>query len=227
MQVRTRHTPYFGVARLLLAPGEVVLAEPGRLVATSYGVAADTRAQGGFLKSLTRAALGAEGPAVALYTAPAQGGWVDLAPSLPGDLHVLELDGASGWCVTKGAWLAAPTTVQFDPEWAALTQLFGGDNGFLTHVVGQGPLVLSVCGALEVLTLKAGELITVDPGHVLAYSDSVQVRLRAAAHQGPQSVRTGEGLVFDFAGPGEVLAQARSPRGMAAWLRATATVSRG
>ncbi|GAA2789701.1 TIGR00266 family protein [Crossiella cryophila] len=227
VQVRTRHTPYFGVARLLLAPGEVVLAEPGRMVATSYGMAIDARAQGGFLKSLTRAALGTEGPAVALYTAPAQGGWVDLAPSLPGDLHVLELDGKTGWCLSRTAWLAAPATVQFDPEWPGLQALFGGEGGFLTHVLGQGPLVLAACGALDVVTLKAGELVTMDPGHVLAYADTVQVRLRAATHNGSQSIRTGEGLVFDFAGPGEVLAQSRDPRGLASWLRAAATVSRG
>ena len=46
MQVRTRHTPAFGVARLLLAPGEAVQADYASLIATSYGVIVDVRPRG-------------------------------------------------------------------------------------------------------------------------------------------------------------------------------------
>src|SRR5690606_22820623 len=91
VQVRTRHTPSFGVARLVLAPGEPVQVESGAMLASSYGVTVEARAQGGFLKSLARAALGGESFFVSTYTAPQQGGWVDVAPNLPGDLNVLEL----------------------------------------------------------------------------------------------------------------------------------------
>jgi uncharacterized protein (AIM24 family) len=39
----------------------------------------------------------------------------------------------------------------------------------------------------------------------------VQSRLRAASQQVNQSMRTGEGLLLDFAGPGQVLTQTRKP----------------
>jgi uncharacterized protein (AIM24 family) len=35
-----------------------------------------------------------------------------------------------------------------------------------------------------------------------------------------QSLKSGEGLVFDFAGPGRVLTQTRNPRGLVSWLQA-------
>jgi uncharacterized protein (AIM24 family) len=205
LQVRTRHTPAFGVARLVLASTEPVLVEPASVLATSYGVGFDA-------KSL-------RGRGVALCTAGPEGGWVDVAPPLPGDLHVLELEGAIGWCVAKQSWLAASSTVNMDPAAPPLRALLGGDNGFLNYVHGQGPVVLACYGTLDVVTLEAGELVTLDSGHVVGFADTVQCRLRAQSQEGSQSVRTGHGLVFDFAGPGLVLTQTRSPRGLVSWLR--------
>ena len=48
------------------------------------------------------------------------------------------------------------------------------------------------------------------------------VRLRAVSQSMPQSVRSGEGLLLDFAGPGQLLTQTRNPRTFANWLTATA-----
>ncbi|MCA1186397.1 MULTISPECIES: TIGR00266 family protein [unclassified Saccharopolyspora] len=212
MQVRNRHTPSFGVSRLLLAPGEPVRIASGALLATSYGVAVEVRG-GGLLKSLAKG----RSAAVTTCTAGQQGGWVDVAPALPGDLHVLEPDG-QGWCVTGSAWLASASGVRFDEQWAGFKNLFGGERGFLGHVSGQGPVVLACCGALDVMTLQPGEFLTVSPGHVVAYGDAVQTRLRQLGQGVAQSLKTGEGLVFDFAGPGQVLVQTRDPRSMVGWL---------
>ncbi len=211
MQVRTRHTPAFGVARLLLAPGEAVQADYAAMLATSYGVVVDAKPRTGSRGRSVRA----------VFTAPAEGGWVDVAPALPGDVYTLELDGMSGWCVTRGCWLAAPSTVRTDPQWAGFRNLFGAETGFVEHVSGAGALVLAACGSLDVVTLDQGELITVDPAYLLDYSELTQSRLRAVSQSVPQSVRTGEGLLLDFAGPGQLLIQTRDPRAMAALLAAS------
>ncbi|MGH3761995.1 AIM24 family protein [Actinophytocola sp.] len=207
MQVRTRHTPAFGVARLLLAPGEAVQADYAAMLATSYGVVV-TPARSGSRGKVRRA----------VFTAPAEGGWVDVAPALPGDVHTLELDGMAGWCVARGSWLAAAATVRAEAQWQGFRGLFGADVGFLEHVSGGGAMVLACCGSLDVVPLEAGELVTVDPSYLLAYSELTQCRLRATSPQLPQSVRTGEGLLLDFAGPGQLLVQTRNARAMAAWL---------
>jgi uncharacterized protein (TIGR00266 family) len=211
VQVRTRHTPAFAVARVLMAPGEAVQADYASMIATSYGVVVDARARSG-----------ARGRSVrAVFTAPAEGGWVDVAPALPGDVYTLELDGMSGWCVSRGCWLAAPATVRTDPQWQGFRNLFGAETGFVEHVSGVGALVLATCGSLDVVTLEPGELITVDPAYLLAYSEQTQSRLRAVSQSMPQSVRTGEGLLLDFAGPGQLLIQTRNARAMAALLAAS------
>lgn len=219
VQVRTRHTPSYGVGRLVLAPAEPVLVESGSMLATSYGVTVEARAQGGFLRSLARAALGGEPFPVATCTAPQQGGWVDVAPRLPGDLNVLELDGRVGWCVTKGSWLAAASAVQLDVQWDGFRSLFGGEGGFLAHLSGRGSAIVSCYGALDVVNLQPGEYVTIHAGHVVAYSDTAQSRLRQSQQGAAQSLKSGEGLVFDFAGPGQVLTQTRNPLALVSWLK--------
>lgn len=204
MQVKTRRTPSFGVARVILAPGEAVQAAGDSMIASSFGITEVPAARGGARGQ------GKSGPSV--FTAPAKGGWIDLAAEGPGDVYPLEFTGRSGWCVAKQAVLARPSTVRADTGWQALQTLFGGDAGFLEHYSGTGPLVLAGAGPVDQLNLEPGELITVRPGFLLAYPDAQQVRLRAVDPSGPQSIRTGEGLVLDFAGPGTILVQVRKSR---------------
>ncbi|WP_409184702.1 AIM24 family protein [Amycolatopsis sp. VS8301801F10] len=199
MRVHTRHTPGFGVARVLLAPGEAVQAAAESLLASSFNVAETNQSRG--RKS---------GPSV--FTAPAEGGWVDLAPLGPGDVYPLELTGSTGWSVHREGVLARPGTVRVDQNWAPLQQLFGADSGFLEHYSGRGPLLLTAPGPVDSFDLGRGEIVTVRPDYLLAYPDTVQCRLRALDPSGPQSLRTGEGLVLDFAGPGTVLVQSRNRR---------------
>ncbi|HEY0638743.1 MAG TPA: TIGR00266 family protein [Pseudonocardiaceae bacterium] len=226
MQVQVRHNPSFAVARLHLAPGEPVRVESGAMLATSYGVVVEARMQGGLLKSLARAALGGESFFVSTFTAPPDGGWVDVAPNLPGDVSAVELDGSVGWCVTRGSWLASAAGVTLETQWGGFRTLFGGEGGFLVHAAGHGPVVVSCYGALDLVTLQPGELVTVDTGHVVAYADTVHSRVRPVSQGMVQSLKSGEGLVFDFAGPGQVLTQTRNPRGLVGWLQANGMGSR-
>lgn len=209
-----------------MAGGEPVRVESGAMLATSYGVTVEARMHGGLLKSLARATLGGESFSVSTYTAQQHGGWVDVAPNLPGDVHVLELDGSIGWCITRGCWLASAAGVNLETRWAGFSNLFGREDGFLLHASGHGPVVISCYGALDVIALPPGELVTIDTGHVVAYADTVQSRIRQASQGVMQSMRSGEGLVFDFAGPGQVMAQTRNPRGLIGWLHANRLGSR-
>lgn len=218
VQVRTRHTPSAGVARLVLAPGELVQVEAGAMMASSYGVAVETRTSGAARGTLGRALAG-ESPVVSACTAPQHGGWLDVVPGLPGEVYAIELDGHGGWCVAKAGWLASASSVKWDAQGGGLAGLFGGQDGFVQHASGQGLVVVACYGALDVVTLQPGEYVTIDAGFVVAFADNVQSRLRQFSHAATSPVRTGEGLVFDFAGPGQLLTQTRNPRALASWLR--------
>jgi uncharacterized protein (AIM24 family) len=71
-----------------------------------------------------------------------------------------------------------------------------------------------------VWNLEAGQGITLDTGHMVAYEDSVQMTIRKATGGLVQTFKSGEGLVFDFVGPGKVWTQTRNPNELLGWIQA-------
>lgn len=217
MQAQLRHQPSFTVARLSLAPGEPAQVESGAMMATSYGVGVQSHMTGGVGKALGRMFSG-ESVFQSTFTAPQQGGWVDVADRLPGDLHVIELDGRFGWLITYSRWLASAHSVRLETKFGGATSIFGDRGAFLSRVTGQGAVVVSCYGALETVTLRAGEYITIDTGHVVAFAETVQHQVRGVTEGIVQSITSGEGLVFDFAGPGQVIVQTRNLNSLSSWV---------
>ena len=221
MKIQTRQGPAYGVARITLDGGEPVRVESGAMMVMSSGMTLESRAEGGVLKSLKRAALGGESFFVSTYTAPAAGGFVDVAARLPGDVTVLDLDGSNSLFVSKGSWLASGSGVEIDAKWGGFKNMFGSEGAFIVRAAGAGPVVIACYGALEAIELAAGESIAVDTGHMVAYQESVTMNLRKAAGGIVQSFKSGEGLIFEFTGPGRVWVQTRNPNELLGWISAT------
>lgn len=211
MEVQNRQGPAFGVARITLGSNERIKAESGAMMATTPAVAVEAKAEGGVLKSLKRAAFGGESFFVTSYTAPAEGGWVDVAARLPGDTQVIDVEPNGAWFVQKGSWLASADTVELDTKWGGFKNLFGSEGGFILRAEGQGPMVVAAYGAIEAWDLAPGQTITLDTGHMVAYQESVQMQLRKVTGGLVQTFKSGEGMVFDFTGPGRLLIQTRNP----------------
>ncbi len=87
------------------------------------------------------------------------------------------------------------------------------------HATGEETVLLASYGALDTINLEPGESITVDSGHVVAFSPSLGSRLRKVTSGVVQMLKSGEGLVFDFTGPGWVMVQTRNPAALEAWIR--------
>jgi uncharacterized protein (TIGR00266 family) len=221
MEIATRHTPAYGVARLTLGPNESVRAESGAMMAMSAGVELAAKAEGGVMKSLKRAALGGESFFVSTYTAPAQGGFVDVAARLPGDISTYTVGSGQALFISKGSWIANEQSVQINTQWGGFKNMFGSEGGFVIRAEGAGQVVFACYGALEVWSLEAGQGITLDTGHMVAYEESVQMSIRKATGGLVQTFKSGEGLVFEFQGPGRVWTQTRNPNELLGWISAT------
>jgi uncharacterized protein (TIGR00266 family) len=218
MEIQTRHTPAFGIARIALAPNEAVRVESGAMAYMAPSVLLESKMEGGLFKSLKRAALGGESFFLTTYTANQHGGWVDVAPRLPGDLLPLDITPSQPWVISKGSWIASAQTVTLDTKWGGFKNLFGSEGGFAVHASGDGKCLVACYGALERWTLAPGETITVDTGHMVAYEASVGMNLRKVTGGLVQTMKSGEGIVFDFTGPGVVLTQTRNPNELATWI---------
>jgi uncharacterized protein (TIGR00266 family) len=189
------------------------------MMATSSGVGVQASTQGGVLKGLKRSFLGGESLFITTYTAPQGGGWVDVAHHLAGDIVVENVTPESPISITKGCWLASAATVELDTKWGGFKNLFGGEGGFLVRASGDGTLLLACYGAIDTIDLKQGESVTIDTGHVVAFGPTVTSQIRKVAGGLVQTMKTGEGLVFDFTGPGWVMTQTRNPSALEAWIR--------
>jgi uncharacterized protein (TIGR00266 family) len=181
------------------------------MVAMSSGVELTSKMEGGFLKSLSRSVLGGDSFFISTVTAGANGGWVDLAPGLPGDIITLPSTSAEPWMLTRSSWLATTVGVTLDAKWGGFKNLFGGEGGFLVYAQGDGEILLNCYGALDIYDLAAGETLVLDSGHLVAMSSSVNLQLKKVASGWMNTIKSGEGFVFEISGPGRVYAQTRNP----------------
>ncbi len=98
--------------------------------------------------------------------------------------------------------------------------MFGSEGAFIIRAEGEGPVVFACYGALETWNLEAGQSITVDTGHMVAYESTITMQLRKVTGGLVQTFKSGEGLVFDFTGPGKVMTQTRNPNELLGWISA-------
>ncbi|HMT05340.1 MAG: TIGR00266 family protein [Solirubrobacterales bacterium] len=216
MNTEIRHNPGFAVARCTLAGGEQMRAESGAMAATSAGVEIEAKVQGGLMKGLKRSMLGGESLFMTTLTAPSGGGWVDVAANLPGDAMVLPV--GEEIFLTQGAYLASDATVDIDTKWGGFKNIGGGEGGFLIRATGSGVVVASCYGAIDRVELAAGERIVVDSGHLVAFEPSVQYKTRKASSGIMNTLKSGEGFVMEFTGPGVIHTQTRDPGFLVSWL---------
>ena len=209
MKVEIRHSPAYAVARCWLAPNESIKVQPGAMMAHSFGVTLTAKAEGGVLRGIGRM-LGGESFHVSTFTAPQQGGWVDVIPETVGDVVSVNVDMNTDFVLTRGAWLANDGKIDIKPD-TSVSSLFAGEGLVILRAQGQGNLIISSYGALDVVSLKEGEGFTVDSGHLVGWESRVRMQTRKAATGFMNSLKSKEGLVVDLHGPGDIIMQTRVP----------------
>jgi uncharacterized protein (TIGR00266 family) len=206
----------FALAKVDLDGGEQVRLESGAMVSHTPSVEIEAKMEGGFFKSLGRAMLGGESFFITSATAKSGPGEITLAPSAPGDIAVLQVQG--GLVVQRGCYLANSTGIAVDTKWGGMRGLFSSGALFWLHMNGSGIAIVAAFGAIHRKTLAPGERYIVDTGHIVAFSDTIQYSIRKAASGLLNTAKSGEWLVAEYVGPGEVLMQTRQPGAFGQWL---------
>ena len=211
------HQPSFSLAVLTLQPEQSIMAEAGAMVSMSANVDLQSQMKGGLLGALKRAA-GGESAFVSTFTARGGPGEVTLAPGTPGDIAAIELSNQS-FFVQSSSYLAGDASLTVDTKWGGAKSFFGGEGLFVLLVQGQGLLLVSSFGAIHRKRLQPGERYVVDTGHLVAWEGTTQYTLRKAAAGFFRSMVSGEGIVAEFTGPGELLIQTRNLAALAGLLK--------
>jgi uncharacterized protein (TIGR00266 family) len=216
----------FPMVRVHLAGGETVKAESGAMVAASPTIDVESKMEGGFLGALSRKLLTGEKFFFQTLRATRGPGEVLLAPTVPGDIIILELDVVSEYMVQKDGFLAGAEGVKIESQMQSLSRgLLGGEGFFILRVGGIGSLILNSFGAVHKIELKPDEEYIVDNGHLVAWSGTTSYSIEKAAAGWIASFTSGEGFVCRFRGPGLVYIQSRNPGGFGAWIRQFIPVS--
>ena len=211
------HQPAFALAVVRLGAEQAISAEAGAMVSMSANVELQSQMKGGLMGAFKRA-VGGESAFVSTFTARGGPGEVTFAPGGPGDIAAVELNNQLFY-VQSSSYLAGDTGLVVDTRWGGAKSFFGGEGLFVLQVTGTGLLLLSSFGAIHRKRLAAGERYVVDTGHLVAWEGTTQYTLRKAASGFFRSMLSGEGIVAEFSGPGEILIQTRNIAAFAGLLK--------
>ena len=223
------HQPSYALLTLDLGAGEALKAEPGAMVAMS-GVEIETKAQGGILKGFKRAVVGGESFFQNTYTAGGSGGWLQLAPSAPGDINWIDIQPGQRFFIQSGSYMASTMNVGFDTKFQGFKGMFSGEKLFFlaaTSNDGQpGRVYFNSYGAIHELKVTPGSVVTVDTGHMVAWQEGVDYSIRKVGGW-KSTLFSGEGLVCDFSGSGTVFVQTRNMKSLVGIIASMLPPSRG
>ena len=215
MKIEILHKPSYAMANIILDKGEEIQTETNSMVSMSGGVRLETEVRGGILKGLTRMILGGESFFINRFISDNDGEELNLAPSLPGDVEIMEISGTM--FLQSGSFLASETGIDIDVKWGGAQSFFSKEGLFLLKISGTGKLVVSSYGAIFKKSLKEGEKYIVDTGHIVGFTEGVRYNVRGVGGL-KQTLLSGEGLVVELEGPGDVYIQTRNESDFISWI---------
>jgi len=216
MNIEIRYQPAYSLAIVGLGAEESIQAEAGAMVSMSSNLSVDTTMKGGMLGALTRSVLGGETLFANTFTARGGPGEITLAPSLPGDIATLSLSSATLF-VQSGSFLGSAPEIALDLKWGGAKTFFGSEGLFLLKASGTGPIILCSYGAIHKVSMNGSRSYLCDTGHVVAFTQGLDFDVRPVGGW-KSTLLSGEGLVCEFRGAGDLYLQTRSTQAFLSWL---------
>lgn len=216
MNIDIRYQPAYSLAILRLESNESIQAEAGAMVSMTANITIDTSMKGGVLGAITRSVLGGETLFANTFTAAGGPGEITLAPALPGDIAALQLNRETLF-IQSGSFLAGAPQIELDLKWGGARGFFGSEGLFLLRATGTGPVVISSYGAIHKVALDGRQPYLCDTGHVVAFAQGLTYDVRRVGGW-KSTLLSGEGLVCEFRGAGDLYLQTRSTQAFLSWL---------
>lgn len=200
------------VARVYLQAGQEVYAEAGKMLYKYPAVQWETRMSGNSIGEKIWGALKRKvmGESLFLtYFRASSDSEIGFAGSYPGRIQPFELGAGQSVMVQRDSFLFAQTTVQLN---IAFTKrlgagFFGGEGFILEKLTGPGTAFIHAGGDFVHFDLRAGEMLQVDTGCIVAFDESVQYDIQFVGGI-KTAIFGGEGLFLaTLTGPGRVIVQ--------------------
>jgi uncharacterized protein (TIGR00266 family) len=225
MQQMIKYEPSFSMLQLALAPGEVVIAEAGSMVARSANLQMEVKLNAGknagffgklkaILIALLRKFIGGETFFVNHFSSP-QGGFVWLAPSLSGGIKHIPLQNST-MMFSAGSYLASAGDIDLKMRWGGLRAILSKEGAFFVEARGTGEVWVTSYGAIEEVYCNGSYIV--DNGHIVGFDSNLTFNIKSAGGGLLGFMASGEGLVCEFQGQGRILIQTRNTGSLVSWL---------
>jgi len=213
-----KYRPSYSMLVVYLDQDESIMAEAGAMSYMTPNIEIRTRMrQRSIWSALKLSVIGAQSFFVNEYIARNGPGEIGLVAAPIGDVTVLKVSPGRGYIIQKASYIASTPNISLDIKWQGFTKGLFGQGLFMIKAEGEGDLFINTFGAIDRHDLLPGEKLIVDNFHLVAFSSSCNYVVRRIGGL-KELFLSGEGLVVEITGPGEVYLQTKNLSEFVNWL---------
>ncbi len=218
MKFEVKYKPSYAMLVATLNPGETITAEAGAMTYMDPTIEVHTRKrEKSLLGTLGLSLIGGQSFWVNDYTATKAPGEAGFVAAPVGDIKQLDIAPGSGFVIQKSAYIASTQGIDLDVKWEGFTKGLFGQGLFMLKATGSGQMFINTFGAIDTHTLQPGQTLIVDNFHLVGFSETCSYRVTKFGGL-KETLLSGEGLVTQITGPGDVYIQTKNLQEFTEWL---------
>ena len=218
MKFQIKYQPSYAMLVATIDQGETLTAEAGAMTYMTPNIEVHTRKrEKSLLGTLGLSLIGGQSFFVNDYTATSGSGEAAFVAAPVGDIKQLDIAPGSGYIIQKSAYIASTSGINLDVKWEGFTKGLFGQGLFMLKATGSGQMFINTFGAIDTHTLSPGQTLIVDNFHLVGFSESCSYKVTRFGGL-KETLLSGEGLVTQITGPGDVYIQTKNLQEFAGWL---------
>ncbi len=218
MKFEVKYKPSYAMLVATLEQGETITAESGAMTYMDPAIEVHTRKrEKSLLGTLGLSLIGGQSFWVNDYTATSGPAEVAFVAAPVGDIKQLDIAPGSGYVIQKSAYVASTSGIDLDVKWEGFTKGLFGQGLFMLKAIGSGQMFINTFGAIDTHTLRPGQTLIVDNFHLVGFSESCSYKVTRLGGL-KETLLSGEGLVTQITGPGDVHIQTKNMQEFTEWL---------
>jgi len=218
LKFEVKYKPSYAMLVATLEQGETITAEAGAMTYMDPAIEVHTRKrEKSLLGTLGLSLIGGQSFWVNDYTATSGPAEVAFVAAPVGDIKQLDIAPGSGYVIQKSAYVASTSGIDLDVKWEGFTKGLFGQGLFMLKAIGSGQMFINTFGAIDTHALRPGQTLIVDNFHLVGFSESCSYKVTRLGGL-KETLLSGEGLVTQITGPGDVHIQTKNMQEFTEWL---------
>jgi uncharacterized protein (TIGR00266 family) len=218
LKFEVKYKPSYAMVVATLDQGETITAESGSMTYMTPNIKVRTRKrEKSLLGTLGLSLIGGQSFWVNDYTSIDGQGEAAFVAAPVGDVKQLDIAPGSGYVIQKSAYVVSTHGIDLDVKWEGFTKGLFGQGLFMLKATGSGQMFINTFGAIDTHILAPGQTLIVDNFHLVGFSETCSYKvIRFGGLK--ETLLSGEGLVTQITGPGDVHIQTKNLQEFTEWI---------